>query len=490
MKWLKKFELFKESKTYSDKSLITEICVSMLLINNDFLSNILDKGIRGRYNENSQVFVTDLKNLLLAKNRLNLGKFEDNKCVVDTELSKVNELFSEVKFDIEKDWKMLVDSRNIARCIIDKIIPDDKLDSDRVRNIFWIANNKDDDHKEDIVVELTDGKQYSFFLNKNLSNQKSASFNTFAEDLIGEDLQLLFSEQYLPKWDKLTQEWIRIIYDNANKNIQAHIEKFIDPKRIESIGYFDYFDIRHSDVRFKHLGEFMKDFNKNILKFQDLMLEIWKNRDSCFMDTERVYQEWMECKVVILNSKILESLLTSSLKSKFSDDITKLDDGFKLAEGTVKMKLFKTLVEKMGCSERPIYYVGGNGSNFNMLPGRDFFRTHYDDLKIKFDYHVNFQVSEEEENNDFTIKIKLELDDKNLMDMNIIIKFTNEMSGRLTAKYKFDVSPEFNYLISKKELEESEPVEDEVEESDEVQEEEDREDNDPQELPEEYNKEE
>jgi hypothetical protein len=67
MKWLRNFELFKESKTYSDKSLITEICVSMLLINNDFLSNILDKGIRGRYNENSQVFITDLKSLLLAK---------------------------------------------------------------------------------------------------------------------------------------------------------------------------------------------------------------------------------------------------------------------------------------------------------------------------------------------------------------------------------------------------------------------------------------
>jgi hypothetical protein len=76
---------------------------------------------------------------------------------------------------------------------------------------------------------------------------KSASFNTFAEDLIGEDLQLLFGEEYLPKWDKLTHEWVRILYENANKNIQAHIEKFIDPKRIETIGYFDYFDIRHSD---------------------------------------------------------------------------------------------------------------------------------------------------------------------------------------------------------------------------------------------------
>jgi hypothetical protein len=62
-----KKELFKESKTYSDKNLITEICVSMLLINNDFLSNILDKGIRGRYNENSQVFITDLKVYCLLK---------------------------------------------------------------------------------------------------------------------------------------------------------------------------------------------------------------------------------------------------------------------------------------------------------------------------------------------------------------------------------------------------------------------------------------
>jgi hypothetical protein len=61
----------------------------------------------------------------------------------------------------KKDWKILVDSRNIARSIIDKIIPDDKLDS--IELVFWIANNKTDEHKEDIVIELNDGKQYSFF---------------------------------------------------------------------------------------------------------------------------------------------------------------------------------------------------------------------------------------------------------------------------------------------------------------------------------------
>ena len=453
MKWLRNFEIFKESKTYSNKNLITEICVTMILINNEFLDSILDRGLKARYSENSSIFLTDLKNLLLAKNRLQLGKFEGEKCIEDDETSKINGLFDEVEFDIEKDWNILVNARITARNIIDKLIPDEKLTTDDIKTIFWLGPNKDDEHQEDIIIELNSGKQYSFFLNKNLSSQKTASFNTFAEDLIGQDLDLLFKQEYLPKWDKLTQEWVRILYENANKNIQLHIEKFIDPKRIESLGYFEYFDLRHSDHKYKHLGEFIKDFNKNILKFPDLMSEIWKNRDNCFMDPERVYEEWMETKIVILNSKILENLFTTSLKSNFADDIKKLDDGFKQAEGAVKMKLFKTLVEKMGCTERPVYYLGSNGNIFNYLPERDFFRKNYDDLTIKFDYHVNFTVSEEEESNDFKIKMKLELDGSKLLDMTIVIKFSSEMSGKLSAKYKFDLSSNFNYIIATKKTE-------------------------------------
>ena len=457
MKWLRNYELFKESKTYSNKNLLSEMCISMVLLNNEFLDNILDRGLKARYSDNSQIFLTDLKNLLLAKNRLKLGKFVDNKCVVDDEISKVNGLFDQVKFDIEKDWKILVNSRTAARNIIDKLIPDEKLVSDRIKNIFWIGPNKDGDYQEDIVIELKDGTQHSFFLNKNLSSSKTSSFNLFAEELIGADLDRLFKPDYLPRWDKLTQEWIRIIYENANKNIQLHIEKFIDPKRIDSIGYFEYFDVRHSDVRFKHLGEFIRDFDKNILKFQDLMTEIWKKRDICFSDPESVYKEWTESKIVILNSKILENLLTTSLKANFSDNIERMEDGFKLATGTVKMKLFKTLVEKIGCLERPLYFLGNNGNVFHMVPSREFFRENYDDLKIKFDYHVNFSVSEEEENNDFNVKIKLELDDTTLIEMFVLVKFSGgEMSGKLSAKHKFELPENFNYLISKKQLGENE----------------------------------
>jgi hypothetical protein len=471
MKWIRNYKLFKESKetttTYSPKNIVQEICISMVLLNNDFLDNILDKGLKARYSEDSSVFLTDLKNLLLAKNRLTLGKFVDGKtCVEDDEISKVNGCFSEVDFSIDKDWNKLSESRTTARNIMDKLLGDEKLTSDRIRKIYWIGPNKSKDFNEDIVIETTEGKQFSIFLNKNLSTQKTASFNTFADDLIGPNMEKLYSDEYMPRWNKLTQEWVKLLYENADKPIQRHIEKFIDPRRIDTMGYFEYFDIRHQDPRYKHLGEFIREFDKNILKFSDLCNEIWKNKDNCFMDPIRVTKEWYETKIVILNSKILENLLTTSLKGDFADDIKRNDDGFKTAEGTIKMKLFKTIVEKMGCLERTLYFLGNSGNVFNMVPARDFFRKYYDDIKLSFDYHVNFHYNEEDEElNDFKIRINLELDDKKLIDMVIFVKFTGgEMSSKLSAKYKFELADDFNYIIAQKRLAEFQPKENEDEE--------------------------
>ena len=65
MKWIRNYKLFKESKeitpTYSTKNIVQEICISMVLLNNDFLDSILDKGLKSRYLEDSSVFLTDLK---------------------------------------------------------------------------------------------------------------------------------------------------------------------------------------------------------------------------------------------------------------------------------------------------------------------------------------------------------------------------------------------------------------------------------------------
>lgn len=453
MKWLRNYRLFMESKSenYSPKNLVHEICVSMVLLNNSFLDNILDRGLKARYSEDSSIFLTDLKNLLLAKNRLVLGRFEGERCVEDTEIGKVNAAFDSVEFSIERDWDKLSNARVTARNIIDKLVPDEKLDSGEIERIYWLGPNKDKEHDEDVVIELRDGRQFSMFLNKSLSTQKTASFNSFADDLIGENTVKLYSDEYLTHWNKLTQEWVKTIYENANKDIQAQIEKFIDPRRIETMGYFEYYDIKHQDPKFRHLGELMPQFDKNILKLSDLMTEIWKSADNCFMDPERVKKEWTETKIVLLNSKILENLFTTSLKTEFADDIVKGDDGYKTAGGTVKMKLFKAMVEKMGCLERPVYYLSNNGNNFSLVPSRGFFRENYDELELKFDYHVKFEVNEDEDMNDFPIKVRFELDGETLIEMLVAIKFgAGEMSGKLSAKYRFDLADNFNYLVSKK----------------------------------------
>ena len=88
---LRNYKKINESKVRGTSSVISDLCVCMLLINPNFLDKLLDVGIRGRYENNSSVFLTDLKNLLLVKNRLKLGTFlEDGSCVEDTEISKIN----------------------------------------------------------------------------------------------------------------------------------------------------------------------------------------------------------------------------------------------------------------------------------------------------------------------------------------------------------------------------------------------------------------
>jgi hypothetical protein len=119
------------------------------------------------------------------------------------------------------------------------------------------------------------------------------------------------------------------------------------------------------------------------------------------------------------------------------------------------MKLMKTLVEKLGCSEREIYYLSSNGNNFYQMPSREFFRKNYDNLDLQFDYHVNFEVQEEEDSNDFNFKINLINNEEVLIGLIIVVKFSGgELSGKLSAKYKFFIPDNFNYIISN--IEESE----------------------------------
>lgn len=458
MALIKRYSMLNEAKeddfVYKPTHLIHELCTSMVLLNNTFLDNILDRGLRARYQENTHVFINDLKHLLTIKNRLRLGKFENGKCIEDNEVSKLTRLFDSIKFTIDDDWQILVDARNAARNIVDKMIPDDKLREEMIANIFWIGPNKTEEYQEDIVVELKDGRQFSFFLNKNITLYKTASYNKFADELIGNEFEKLFGPEYIGKWNHLTRRWIEILYTNADKNIQRHIEKFLDPSKLSAIHYFLYFDIKHSDPRFKNLGEYIRELDDNFLYFSHLMASIWKNRELCFADPEKVYKEWIEEKILVMNSKILEHLLTEGLTRNSMQDIEILEDGYKRAKGRVKMKIVKTIVEKLGCKERNIFYLGYGGNVFTMVPTRKFWREGYDHLDVKFNYHVevNKEIDKEERKNDFQIELIIEMDEKPLMDCNVGVGFsrTGEMCGKLSARYKFHMEADFNERIYEK----------------------------------------
>lgn len=454
MNLIKRFSLVNEAKQeaiYRPTNLIHEICTAMVLLNNSFLDNILDRGLRARYQDNTDVFLNDLKHLLTGSNRLHLGKFTNNRCIEDKDYGNVNKLFDTLEFRIDDDWQKLVDARNTARNIIDKLIPNDKLNQEMIEAIYWIGPNKTEEYEEDIVIELKDGRQFSFFLNKNVTLYKTAAFNKFADELIGNDYENLFGPQYIGKWNQLTRRWIEIVYQNCNKTMQNHIEKFIDPTKIASIHYFLYFDIKHRDPRFKNLGEYIKELDDNFLHFSHLMAAIWKNRETCMVNPEKAYSDWMEEKILVLNSKILEHILTESLTKNAIGDIKKLDDGFKSAEGRVKMKLVKTIVQKLGCRDRNMFYLGNNGNIFTMVPTVKFFREGYEHLQVKFDYHVELTIKKEERKNDFQIRIILELDDKPLMNCEVGVNFgRQEFSGHLSARYKFGMEPDFNERIYEK----------------------------------------
>jgi hypothetical protein len=438
---------FTEAVKWNENNFPFEICVCMLLVNPEFLDNILDKGLKARYSENTSVFINDLKNMIVSKNRLVYGKFNGEKWVEDSELGKISNLVNQVTFDIQDDWNKLVNARNTARNIQDKIIQDDKLRPEMIKWVFWTGPNKVDDRKEDIVIELEDGRQLSLFINKNLNTSKTVSFSTIMDDLIGLKSDLLYAEEYTSKWDKLTQEWVKTIYEGSAPKMKEFIQKFIHPDRIDTITYEQFFDIKHSDVKYRHLGEHVPQLAKNYLELSDLLSDIYKDGNH-LIDKEKTILKWEETKRFILNSRMLEYLLTNSIKDLYDTSlIEKQDDGSKLAGGPLKMKFMKLLVNLLNCEDRDIYMFGSSNSFFH-VPSKKFFRQHYHDFKIRFNYHVKLSTPPVEGENDFKFEIWVDLNDKELIKFDTFTKFSGgEMSGKLSTKVKVNIVDDFNWRI-------------------------------------------
>lgn len=445
-KYIQDLEAFFEAKqSKGNMNLVTDICTAMVLINPNFLDNILLKGQRTRYIHNTSVFVNDLKNLIFMNNKLRLGKRGKRKFVEDDDLGKVNRFFNEYsqEFDMEKDWTKLNTARDIAHTISKQILVDQQLEPSMVRTVFWLAPNKESGQKEDLVLELTDGRQFPLVINSKMNLSKTQSFNTMIDLMLDQQADKLFTDQYLERWDKLTQEWFRLVYKNATHDMKLIIDQFIDASRGDSLTYFEYFDITVQDPKFQHLGLYVPALNKNYKELSKLLSDIWKDESGIenFIEVEK---EWTELKKVVLNSKIIEHLIIDSLNNlvKSEEDIVETEDNYIIANNKVKMRLMRVLINLMGVDHIDHYYC--TKEEVYHVPSRQWFREKYEDITVEYDYHQRFS-----EDNDSQFRIKLKLRDKSLLTMELFTGFSGgEMSGKLNTKMKVQYVSDWNDKIS------------------------------------------
>ena len=121
-----------------------------------------------------------------------------------------------------------------------------------------------------------------------------------------------------------------------------------------------------------------------------------------------------------------------------------MEDNYILSDNKVKMRLMKVLVNLIGVSNIDNYYCSKD--ELYHIPNRQWFRKNYDDMKVEYDYHQRVSTDD----NDSQFRIKLKLNDKLLMEMELYTGFSGgEMSGKLNTKMKIEYVSDWNYKINK-----------------------------------------
>ena len=449
MKWIKsRYSLINESVTNTN-NVVRDLCVSMLLVNNNFLDKILDQGQKARYVENSMVFITDLKNLLMSKNRVHLGDvMDDGRYVINDEGSSISDIFSNLRsnFDIEKDYSTLVRSRNIFRNILDKLGVFYDLKSDNIESVLWLGSSN---VKEDVAINLKSGESLGLSFS-NISSSKTKSFNRILDMIIGEENSNKLYSEYENRWDKLAQEWVRIIYENSIPEIQKTITKYINPDRVYSVTYNEYLNYKHTDSRYKFLGEYVKELDKNVLMLSDLLDSIFKKGEELIIDFENVKNEWLDIKKTILNSSIIEHLITRSIEEVIDLDSSRDENEYILLNDKMKNRFIKLIIDTFNMEERPIEYISVN--EYIHIPSIQWFRDNIEELNVRLDYHPELTLNIEDGINDIPqISLIVDLGTEHLFSMLIKPKFTGgEVGGKLSSKIEVNFSDNFNNLTKQK----------------------------------------
>lgn len=238
---------------------VYELCTAMCLLNRDFLKPLLSGGLEKRYSLHPNIFLNDLKNILLdPKTKVKLGKMVDGVYTLEEDqAAKMSKLLQATDFQPSKDWNWLIKAEKSAQNI---------LTNTNVREVYWTPTEKC------TLVAKTDANSVRIFLGKSLSKKYEAE--EFFVKLFTKNLNL---EMLL---DTLTQVWCSLLM-----NLPEKFQKYLYVWNFkENLTWKEYQNL-YSD---KHLGEEIPElrfrykkfshFAKDAMYYTPDLLSIWKSK--------------------------------------------------------------------------------------------------------------------------------------------------------------------------------------------------------------------
>lgn len=257
---------------------VYQLCTAMCLLNKDFLKPLLSGGLEKRYNLHPNVFLNDLKNILLdPKTKIKLGKKIDGVYTIEEDqASKMSKILQSTDFQPSKDWNWLTKAENAAENI---------LKNANIKEVYWTPEEKCD------MVTKTDAASVRIFLGKSLMKKYDAT-ELFAK-LFTKDIDLT------PLMDHLTSIWCSLLLQ-LPENFKKYLYVWDFKENLTWKEFINLYSEKHlgeeiPELRFRYKK--FSHFSKDVIAYTPILMSEWK------MKKEKAFQDfWLQHIVEILKT--------------------------------------------------------------------------------------------------------------------------------------------------------------------------------------------
>lgn len=400
---------------------VINLTIALLLLNPKFLDGLLDQGKKGKYVNDSNVYIQDLMTLLIKKsNRLSVGEIKGALC--RTINKDVSHIFNDIDdiFDIEADWNKLSNARDFANNIRTNL----EVNPQDINHIYWTSSETDTDYPVDIVIEKTSGEQIAIFLDKKPISNKTVSLTTFLELITDTNLRL-WDERYMKHWDELATKWYNFHKENDDEAL-VNVMKQMEPGEMS---WVEYLIAQHSDPKKQYLGEYVEELDRHYKELHVFLSDVAKN-----LWNEETLSRWQEQESYIIEEYIVKPLLIKALRSQWVGRKGKWIG----AKSELAKRLSKYFIDQLHWGKLVSYYVWKRGEEMLVLPPKNYLKGS--------EFSVWFTHKDEN-----MFEINIEMEGETIYSAVINWKWSGDwVTEKISVKWEQEITDNWNKIIEAK----------------------------------------